>query len=158
MLPIAQTGYFAKKLDTAKDVSKDKSGKTVVLGATDTGAYYTGKAITIDSFKTKLVVVDTTGKVLTEGKDYELKYTNNVDAGIATVEAFGLGNHKVVNSSGKDVAFATLQYYIVAKDTITSDMIKKINDVEYAGGLAVEPQVVILDAKETDLHRVLIIL
>nr|WP_303243390.1 hypothetical protein [uncultured Blautia sp.] len=153
IVAIAQTGYFAKKLDTAKDVSKDKSGKTVVLGATDTGAYYTGKAITIDSFKTKLVVVDTTGKVLTEGKDYELKYTNNVDAGIATVEAFGLGNHKVVNSSGKDVAFATLQYYIVAKDTITSDMIKKINDVEYAGGLAVEPQVVILDAKGNRLTQ-----
>ena len=153
IVAIAQTGYFAKKLDTAKDVSKDNSGKTVVLGATDTGAYYTGKAITIDSFKTKLVVVDNTGKALTEGKDYELKYTNNVDAGIATVEAFGLGNHKVVNSSGKDVAFATLQYYIVAKDTITSDMIKKINDVEYAGGLAVEPQVVILDAKGNRLTQ-----
>ena len=153
IVAIAQTGYFAKKLDTANDVSKDKSGNTVVLGATDTGAYYTGKAITIDSFKTKLVVVDTTGKVLTEGKDYELKYTKNVDAGIATVEAFGLGNHKVVNSSGKDVAFATLQYYIVAKDTITSDMIQKINDAEYAGGLAVEPQVVILDAKGNRLTQ-----
>ena len=153
IVAIAQTGYFAKKLDTANDVSKDKSGNTVVLGATDTGAYYTGKAITIDSFKTKLVVVDKTGKVLTEGKDYELKYTNNVDAGIATVEAFGLGNHKVVNSSGKDVAFATLKYYIVAKDTITTSMIKKINDVEYAGGLAVEPQVVILDAKGNRLTQ-----
>ena len=159
IVAIAQTGHFATKLNPKADVTitKDPANPNkevkVVLGVSDTGAYYTGKAITIDSFKTKLVVVDNTGKALTEGKDYELKYTNNVDAGIATVEAFGLGNHKVVNSSGKDVAFATLQYYIVAKDTITSDMIKKINDVEYAGGLAVEPQVVILDAKGNRLTQ-----
>ena len=149
-----QQGHFAAKLTPKVDASKGTNGKTIVLGVSDTGAYYTGQAITIDSFKTKYVVTDNSGKVLTEGKDYELKYTNNINAGIATVEAFGLGNHKYVNpTTGKEAAFATLQYYIVAKDVITSDMIKKVNDVEYAGGLPVEPQVVILDAKGNRLTQ-----
>ena len=149
-----QKGHFAAKLTPNVDASKDANGKTIVLGVSDTGAYYTGQAITIDSFKTKYVVVDNNNKVLTEGKDYELRYTNNVNAGIATVEAFGLGNHKYVNpATGKETAFATLQYYIAAKDVITKDMIKKVNDVEYAGGLPVEPQVVILDAKGNRLTQ-----
>ena len=161
-----QSGHFAKKLDPKTDVSvsrdaqgaviKDPQGNAVkaVLGVSDTGAYYTGKAITIDSFKTKLVVADNNNNVLTEGKDYVLKYKDNVDAGTATVEAFGLGNYKYINTAtGKEEAFATLQYTIVQKDVITSDMIQKINDVEYAGGLAVEPQVVILDAKGNRLTQ-----
>ena len=143
-----QSGSFAPKLNPVYSTN----AQTLEIGVT--GAYYTGKAITIDSFKTKYVVVDKNNKVLTEGKDYELRYTNNVDAGIATVEAFGLGNHKYINpSTGKETAFATLQYHIGAKDVITSDMIKKINNVEYAGGLAVEPQVVILDAKGNRLTQ-----
>ena len=77
-------------MNPSTDASKDINGQSVILGVTDTGAYYTGQAITIDSFKTKYVVVDANNKVLTEGKDYELRYTNNVNAGIATVEAFGL--------------------------------------------------------------------
>ena len=32
-------------------------------------------------------------KVLTEGKDYRLEYSDNIDAGLATVKAYGLGNH-----------------------------------------------------------------
>ena len=143
-----QTGHFAKKLSPSVSVS----GTT--LEVADTGAYYTGKAITIDSFKTKYVVADDKNNVLIEGKDYELKYTNNVDAGIAKVEAFGLGNHKYINpTTGKEAAFATLQYKIEPTGTITADMIKKINDVEYAGGLPVEPQVVILDAKGNRLTQ-----
>ena len=137
-----QKGSFAQKLNPTYNANAQ------TLGVEITGAYYTGKAITIDSFKTKYVVVDQNSKVLTEGKDYELRYTNNVDAGIATVEAFGLGNHKYINpATGKEAAFATLQYKIEPTGVITADMIKKINDVEYAGGLPVEPQVVILDAK-----------
>ena len=143
-----QKGSFATKVNNTKVTAG------TILSVDVTGAYYTGQAITIDSFKTKYVVVDNNNKVLTEGKDYELRYTNNVNAGIATVEAFGLGNHKYVNpATGKETAFATLQYCIAAKDVITSDMIKKVNDVEYAGGLPVEPQVVILDAKGNRLTQ-----
>ena len=122
--------------------------KGTALTVDKTGAYYSGKAITIDSFKTKYVVVDDGNNVLTEGKDYELRYKNNIDAGVATVEAYGIGNRKNINpTTGKEEAIATLQYNIEPTAVITSDMVQKISDVEYAGGLPVEPQVVIIDAK-----------
>ena len=81
-------------------------GWALTLETDVTGAYYTGKAITIDSFKKKYVVVDKAGKVLTEGKDYRLEYTNNVDAGKASVVAYGIGNHATTDKDGKPVAIA----------------------------------------------------
>ena len=151
IVPATITAGFAPKLDAkfSKVVAKG-----TVLDSKTTGAYYTGKAITIDSFKTKYVVVDKNSNVLTEGKDYELRYTKNVEAGIATVDAYGIGNHKNFNATTKKEApIATLQYKIDPTAVITSDMVKKISDVEYAGGLPVEPQVVILDAKGNRLTQ-----
>ena len=83
----------------------------------------------------------------TEGKDYRLEYKNNVDAGIATVTAYGLGNYAATDSTGKPVVLATMQFHIAPKAVITSSMIKDIKDVEYARGLPVEPEVVVVDAK-----------
>ena len=135
------TTQFIKKADkTAAKID------TITVG--DTGVYYTGKAITVADFKTKVAVYDTdTNKVLTEGKDYRLEYSNNIDAGLATVKAFGLGNHAYKDENGKEVAIATLTFNIEAKGTIDSSWIKKISDVEYAGGLPVEPEVVVADTK-----------
>ena len=145
IVPASIDAGFAPKLN-AKYTNIVAKG--TVLESKGTGAYYTGKAITIDSFKTKYVVVDKNSNILTEGKDYELRYTNNVNAGVATVEAFGIGNHKNVNAkTGKEEAIATLQYNIDPTAVITNDMVQKISDVEYAGGLPVEPQVVIVDEK-----------
>ena len=143
IVPAEIKAMFASKLNAKYDATLIGTKLTV----DKTGAYYTGKAITIDSFKTKYVVVDDSNKVLTEGKDYELRYKNNVDAGVATVEAYGIGNRKNYDKTGKEIAIATLQYNIEPTAVITSDMVKKISDVEYAGGLPVEPQVVIIDAK-----------
>ena len=142
-MPAEIKAMFASKLNAKYDATLIGTKLTV----DKTGAYYTGKAITIDSFKTKYVVVDDSNKVLTEGKDYELRYKNNIDAGVATVEAYGIGNRKNYDKTGKEIAIATLQYNIEPTAVITSDMVKKISDVEYAGGLPVEPQVVIIDAK-----------
>lgn len=44
--------------------------------------------------KTPNVIVKDENKVLTKGVDYEVKYTNNVDAGTATVIVTGIGNYK----------------------------------------------------------------
>lgn len=44
--------------------------------------------------KTPNVVVKAENKVLTKDVDYEVKYTNNVDAGTATVIVTGIGNYK----------------------------------------------------------------
>ena len=130
-----------------------KIGKNLVTnGATLdkklTGVSYTGSAITIDAFKTKYVVVDTknNNKVLTEGKDYELRYKNNVNAGKATVEAYGIGNHKNIDATTKKEApIASMEFYIEGKAAITSAWVQKVSDVEYAGGLPVEPTVVVVN-------------
>ena len=146
------TGYFANKL-TGDEV-------TGPLDVDVTGAYYTGSAITMDSFKTKYVLKaivaseadkdDAEYKVLTEGKDYELVYTDNVNAGIATVVAYGLGNYASVGEDGKPNVIASLTYYIKGEGVIDASWVQKIADVEYAGGLAVEPEVVVVnpDTKE----------
>ena len=111
-----------------------------------TGVSYTGSAITIDSFKTKYVLVHkTTGKTLTEGKDYELVYTDNVNAGKAKVVAYGLGNYAKVDDKGKKTPIASMEFYIEGKATINENWVQKISDVEYAGGLAVEPTVVVVN-------------
>ena len=137
--PNQLTGYFEAKL-SGKVANPKKP-----LEVKETGAYYTGSAITIDSFKTKYVLKNNTDhKVLTEGKDYELVYTDNVNAGVATVVAYGLGNYAKVNKDGKKTAIATMTYYIEGEGVISTDWIQKISDVEYAGGLTVEPEVVVV--------------
>ena len=144
--PNQLTACFAEKLNPVY-VAPTTPPTTLTLDTDVTGAYYTGKAITIDSFKKKYVVVDSTSKVLTEGKDYKLEYTNNVDAGKASVVAYGIGNHATTDKDGKPVAIASMNFYIGAKETIAVGQIKKIANVEYAGGLPVEPEVVVYDAK-----------
>ncbi len=140
--PAVLTANFAKKSDKSEVITaEDKNGKP--LSVADTGAYYTGKAITLADFKTKYIVMSGT-TVLTEGKDYRLVYENNTDAGIATVKAYGLGNYAAVDSKGKEKEIATLRFDIVGK-TIAPSQIKKVSDVEYAGGLPVEPEVVVTD-------------
>ena len=146
--PATLTAKFAWKSDKAtpvETVDKADGTKRNPLNVADTGAYYTGKAITLADFKKKLVVTDTKNNVLTEGKDYRLVYKNNIDAGIATVEAYGLGNYAAVGSDGKETVIATLRFDIVGK-TIDESQIVKISDVEYAGGLPVEPEVVVTDS------------
>ena len=141
VIPSKLHTYFVKKSDTSS-----KEIKT--LTADETGAYYTGKAITVADFKTKVVVYDTdSSKALTEGTDYRLEYSDNVDAGLATVKAYGLGNHAYKDENGKEVAIATLTFNIEGKGIIDTSWVKKVSDVEYAGGLPVEPEVVVADAK-----------
>ena len=138
VIPSELSAHYALKSNPSKEVSS--------LTAAQTGAYYTGKAYTVNDFKTKVVVYDKdASKVLTEGTDYRLVYENNVDAGKATVKAYGIGNHAYTDKNGKEVAIATLTFEIDAKDTIATNWIRKINDVEYAGGLPVEPEVVVAD-------------
>ena len=142
------TGAFVAK------VTNDVADANSPLAVEKTGAYYTGSAITIDSFKTKYVLKkkdvngNVTDKVLTEGKDYELVYTDNVNAGKATVVAYGLGNYaKVDAKTGKKTPIASMTYYIEGKATIKASWVQKISDVEYAGGLPVEPTVVVVNPK-----------
>ena len=139
--PRELTGKFVKKTDGITEYSH--------LTAAQSGASYTGKAFTLDDLKTKLVLLakHKDGGNYKELKDtqYRLEYKDNVDAGVATVKAFGLGNYAAKDKDGKELPIATLKFEIAQKDTIQSSWIRKINDVEYAGGLPVEPEVVVAD-------------
>ena len=143
--PNKLAGSFAKK------VGLEKVAKGTILDTDITGANYTGSEIKLENFKTKYVLVDSKNNVLTEGKDYRLVYENNIDAGKATVTAYGLGNHAAVDENGKELPITAMNYYIGAKGVIKASDIMKISDVEYAGGLAVEPQVIILNEKNEKL-------
>ena len=143
--PHKLSACFAPKLD-----AKYVENSVPTLDTDVTGAYYTGKEITIDSFKKKYVVVVDGDKVLTEGKDYRLEYKNNINAGKASVVAYGIGNYATTTNGEPDV-IASMNFYIGAKETITSAQVKKISDVEYAGGLPVEPEVVVYDKNNNRL-------
>ena len=103
---------------------------------------YTGKEITLNDLKQRYVVVDEKNNVLTEGKDYRLEYENNVDAGEATVYVYGLGNY-AYTEDGKEISIASANYIIKGTAIINDTDIKSVSDVEYAGGLYVEPKVVV---------------
>ena len=136
---------FAPKL-----AAKYTANSTPTLETEVTGAYYTGSAITIDSFKKKYVVVADGNKVLTEGKDYRLEYKNNINAGKASVVAYGIGNYATTTNGEPDV-IASMNFYIGAKETLKATQVMKISDVEYAGGLPVEPEVVVYDKNKNRL-------
>ncbi len=50
--------------------------------------YYTGSAI-----KPTVTITDSSGNVLTQGTDYTLSYTNNINIGTATVTVSGIGKY-----------------------------------------------------------------
>ena len=107
----------------AKDFADAK-----VTGITD--KTYTGSKLTQD-----LVVKD--GKTsLKEGRDYEVAYKNNVNAGTATVIVTGKGNY----AGTQEFSFA-----IHAKDLKEAN-IADIADYEYEG-TEIRPEVVVKDGK-----------
>ena len=83
--------------------------------ATET-EYYTGKEITKN--KEKLGQFKLNGVALTEGKDYELVYSNNTDASTSTKKA--KLTVKGIGSYGGEVSYAyTIENATIADDTIS---------------------------------------
>ena len=104
-----------------------------VLTLKETSAVYTGEEI-----KPEYTVKLTDGVyTLVEGTDYEVKYSNNIDAATSsnavapTVTVTGLGNYAGLNANSKlpskEVNFT------ISKATLTPSEVTA-NDVEYAGG------------------------
>ncbi len=78
---------------------------------------YTGKKIT-----PAVVVKDKeTGRKLQPGRDYSVKYQNNVKAGTATVVVTGKGNY----TGSKNIPFRILPVDISADETVTAENIYK---------------------------------
>ncbi|UPS43678.1 InlB B-repeat-containing protein [Prevotella sp. E15-22] len=95
---------------------------------------YTGSAIEPD------VTVKDGETTLTLGTDYEVAYSNNVNAGTATVTITGKGNY-----SGETAATFTIIPKAVTNDGIT---IAAIADRTYTGS-AIEPEVTVTDGGTT---------
>ncbi len=114
---------------TAKSASgftiKSKDGKTITSLPSKS---YTSKAITQTFY-----VYDGTKK-LTEGTHYTVKYSDNINAGTATVKIYGKGNYS--STTYKTITF-TIKPYSLANVSITA-----IADKTYTG-TAIKPSLVV---------------
>ena len=88
---------------------------------------------------------------LVEGTDYKVEYVNNVDVYTGsddtkkpTVKVTGLGNYAGKTADGKEITIPA--YFTISKVTLASTDIVA-NDVAYASGVAVKPNVVITNSK-----------
>ena len=79
--------YTGTKVLKYNITPKSIAGSVVTVAAADQVKAWTGKAVKIP------VTVKDGSRVLKEGLDYALSYTNNVDAGTATVTVTGKGNY-----------------------------------------------------------------
>ena len=94
-----------------------------------TGSYtYNGQAHTPSS----AVTVTLNGTTLTEGEDYTLTYTNNVNAGTATVTATGAGNYTGAAEGSFTISKATPTYTV--PDNLTATYGNTLNDVTLTSG------------------------
>ena len=105
--------YFTIKPQTISGTLKVSKKKT-----------YTGKEITLSSSEYTLTK---TGKKYVEGKDFELSYGDNIDAGTATVYANGIGNY-----TGSVKAPFTIQKLNLTDEHVVVEP-EKIADQIYTG-------------------------
>ncbi len=87
-----------------------------------------------------VTVMDGTDK-LVNGLDYTLEYTNNTDAGTATVTVTGKGNYGEYYPVDYTIEKCDIEN-LAAGRTIT---VNEIDDQEYNGGEAIEPTVTVVD-------------
>ena len=121
--------YSGTKTATFAIVAKDASGFTISDIADQT---YTGSAIT------PTVTISDGTRTLTEGTDYTVDFSDNINVGTATVTVTGKGNY----SGTKTATFA-----IVAKDA-SGFTISGIADQTYTGS-AITPTVTVSDGTTT---------
>ena len=135
-ISVAQSGFYVFTLTDMGDeswfVSILKSMLNCDVASIPTQVY-TGSAIEPD------VTVKDGETTLTLGTDYEVAYSNNVNAGTATVTITGKGNY-----SGETAATFT----IVKSMTNDGITIAAIADRTYTGS-AIEPEVTVTDGETT---------
>lgn len=96
MTPYGTAVVFVKPTD----ISTPEDGEPNFTVTPEEGPYYyTGEAVT----PTGVTVTDKDSNPLEEGKDYDLVYDNNTDAGTATVTAVGKGNYSGAVSNSFEI-------------------------------------------------------
>ena len=80
---------------------------------------------------------------LVEGKDYEIKYFNNITGPTAAVYVVGIGNYTgSTKFDGSDTTYTVKQDFKIEGVTVKRKNIT-VSDTEYAGGIAVTPNLTI---------------
>lgn len=83
---ISGTGWYTGEKTVNFDIARDFSSATLIKGLA--AAYtYTGKAVT------PAVLVEEHGTILSNGTDYRVTYSNNVNVGTATVTVTGINRY-----------------------------------------------------------------
>ena len=118
---------------------------------TTTAQYVFGYDGTEKTFKDIKFVPTTNTNKLVEGKDYEIKYFNNVTGPEAYVYINGIGNYTNPSTnkfSGSDKTYVVKQEFGIEGVTIGRKNVS-VSDTEYAGGVAVTPNVTIKVGEKT---------
>nr|WP_303243395.1 hypothetical protein [uncultured Blautia sp.] len=127
----------------------DENGDVINFDSTD--EYMFGYDGTEKTFKDIKFVPTINNKKLVEGKDYEIKYFNNVTGPVAYVYINAIGNYTNDSSQKFDGSEQTF----VDRRAFSIDGVKvgrkniSISDTEYAGGVAVTPNVTIKVGEKT---------
>ena len=118
---------------------------------TTTAQYVFGYDGTEKTFKDIKFVPTLNTNKLVEGKDYEIKYFNNVTGPEAYVYINGIGNYTNPSTnkfSGSDQTYVVKQKFGIEGVTIGRKNVS-VSDTEYAGGVAVTPNVTIKVGEKT---------
>ena len=142
-----------KEIDTSKFAGTfyafDENGNKIDFDTTDQYIFaYDG---TEKTFKDIKFVPTKNDLKLVEGKDYEIKYFNNVTGPIASVYINGIGNYTNASTrkfSGSEETYTVKRDFRIEGVTIGGKNVS-ISDTEYAGGVAVTPNVTIKVGERT---------
>ena len=142
-----------KEIDTSKFAGTfyafDENGDKIDF--TKTAQYIFAYDGTEKTFKDIKFVPTKNELKLVEGKDYEIKYFNNVTGPTASVYINGIGNYTNTSTrkfSGSEETFTVKQDFGIEGVTIGGKNVS-ISDTEYAGGVAVTPNVTIKVGERT---------
>ena len=127
----------------------DENGDKIDFNTT--AQYVFGYDGTEKTFKDIKFVPTLNTNKLVEGKDYEIKYFNNVTGPEAYVYINGIGNYTNPSTnkfSGSDQTYVVKQEFGIEGVTIGRKNVS-VSDTEYAGGVAVTPNVTIKVGEKT---------
>ena len=112
----------SKKLVVAIDTTVDKDGKDIACDSTKSkNPYYTGAAIEPKVTVTLKGSGGAEDKVLTEGTDYTVAYSNNKNKGKATITVTGIGNGYGGTKSVKfSIVSKDMKWYTEAAEKIAA--------------------------------------
>ena len=136
---VEEKGCYGTRRTTFQ-ITGDAMKKAVVTGKADAGYLFTGEAIKLLEQENVEVTYGEGERELTEGEDFEVSYSKNINKGTAAMTLTGKADAGFTGT-------LKVTYKIVAK-TITKDMIDCEEEVAFMKG-GTKPVITIKDGAET---------